>query len=43
MGDLPGCPFEPRCPIKVARCKAEMPALRAGTTGRAVACHMSEP
>ena len=43
MGDFPGCPFEPRCPIRVARCKAEMPALRAGTTGCAVACHMSEP
>jgi oligopeptide transport system ATP-binding protein len=43
MGDFPGCPFEPRCPIKVDRCKAEMPMLRAGNGGRAVACHMSEP
>jgi oligopeptide transport system ATP-binding protein len=43
MGDLPGCPFEPRCPLKVARCKVEMPMLREGQTGRAVACHESEP
>jgi oligopeptide transport system ATP-binding protein len=48
MGDIPGCPFEPRCPIRAARCKAEMPALREGAVdeskgGRAVACHMSEP
>ncbi|HEY4163943.1 MAG TPA: oligopeptide/dipeptide ABC transporter ATP-binding protein [Dongiaceae bacterium] len=43
MGDLPGCPFEPRCPLKVARCKVEMPMLREGQTGRAVACHVSEP
>ena len=43
MGDIAGCPFEPRCPIKVERCKAEMPALRAGATGRGVACHMSDP
>jgi len=43
VGDLPGCPFEPRCPIRVDRCKAEMPALCAGATGRAVACHMSAP
>ena len=41
-GDLPGCPFEPRCPIRIERCKAEMPPLLAGTSGRAVACHMSE-
>ena len=43
MGDIPGCPFEPRCPIRIAPCRAEMPSLRAGATGRAVACHMSEP
>src|SRR3954447_349910 len=40
MGDFPGCPFEPRCPTRVGRCKAEMPALRTGVIGRGVACHM---
>ena len=24
---IPGCPFEPRCPIRIERCKAEMPPL----------------
>ncbi len=43
MGDLPGCPFEPRCPIRTERCKAEMPMLRRGPSGRFLACHMSEP
>jgi oligopeptide transport system ATP-binding protein len=42
MGDIPGCPFEPRCPIRVARCKAEMPALLGDAKGRAVACHESK-
>jgi oligopeptide transport system ATP-binding protein len=49
MGDFPGCPFEPRCTLKVERCRAEMPALlREGAKdgvgndqGRAVACHES--
>ena len=43
MGDLPGCPFEPRCPIRTERCKAEMPMLRRAPSGRFLACHMSEP
>ncbi len=43
MGDLPGCPFEPRCPMRIDRCRAEMPALRRGAGERAVACHLSEP
>jgi oligopeptide transport system ATP-binding protein len=42
MGDFPGCPFEPRCGLKIERCKAEMPALLGDGTGRAVACHESK-
>ena len=36
-----GCSFHPRCPIAVARCRAEAPALTAvsGQPGRSVACH----
>ena len=36
----PGCAFHPRCPLAVARCKAEMPALRQIDAGRFVACHL---
>jgi oligopeptide transport system ATP-binding protein len=42
MGDFPGCPFEPRCGLKIDRCKAEMPALLGDGMGRAVACHESK-
>jgi oligopeptide transport system ATP-binding protein len=41
MGAFPGCPFEPRCTLKVERCRAEMPALLGNVAGRAVACHES--
>ena len=34
-----GCAFHPRCPIAVARCRTETPALRAMPDGRLVACH----
>lgn len=36
----PGCPFHPRCPDAVARCREERPALRA-LGDRRVACHLS--
>lgn len=40
--DIPaGCPFHPRCPVAVARCKTEVPALRRDA-GRAAACHLAE-
>jgi oligopeptide/dipeptide ABC transporter ATP-binding protein len=46
-GDIPspmnpptGCRFHTRCPIAVARCRAEAPALRAASPGRVVACHL---
>lgn len=47
-GELPsplnppsGCAFHTRCPHAVARCKAEVPLLRA-VAGREVACHLAE-
>jgi peptide/nickel transport system ATP-binding protein len=33
----PGCPFEPRCPIAIAKC-LEPPALSNSSPGRSVAC-----
>lgn len=39
----PGCPFHPRCPVAVERCKQEIPALVARSVeGRLVACHLVE-
>ena len=35
-----GCAFHPRCPVSVARCATEVPALRPAPNGRAVACHL---
>ncbi|MBK9138158.1 MAG: dipeptide ABC transporter ATP-binding protein [Verrucomicrobia bacterium] len=37
----PGCPFHPRCPVAEGRCRTEAPALRMGSDGRAVACHLA--
>jgi peptide/nickel transport system ATP-binding protein len=37
-----GCPFHPRCPQAVDRCKAEVPAPRPTETGSA-ACHLVQP
>jgi oligopeptide/dipeptide ABC transporter ATP-binding protein len=46
-GDVPsplnppsGCHFHTRCPVAVARCKAEPPALKPLADGRLVACHL---
>ncbi len=36
-----GCAFHPRCPVAVARCGVETPALRAMADGRMVACHLA--
>ncbi len=36
-----GCRFHPRCPIRVARCDAESPALAPLQPGHLVACHVA--
>jgi peptide/nickel transport system ATP-binding protein len=38
----PGCTFHPRCPFADARCKREVPRLRAQPDGALVACHAVE-
>ena len=47
-GDVPspidppsGCAFNPRCPVKEARCEAEIPALREVEPRHWVACHVA--
>jgi peptide/nickel transport system ATP-binding protein len=48
MGGLPpsllnkprGCPFHPRCPFVMDRCKTDVPAPRAARSNRWVACHL---
>jgi len=35
-----GCAFHPRCSSAEARCRQEVPALVAGPSGHAVACHV---
>ncbi len=37
----PGCPFHPRCPIAVARCSTDIPAIRELGVGHTVACHLA--
>jgi oligopeptide transport system ATP-binding protein len=48
-GDVPspihppgGCPFHPRCPIAIDRCKTERPLLRELGQGHSAACHLAE-
>jgi peptide/nickel transport system ATP-binding protein len=48
-GELPspfrppsGCRFHTRCPIAVARCQTEAPALRQIGPGHQAACHLAE-
>ena len=36
----PGCPFHPRCPHVVDRCRTERPVLREVSPGRFAACHL---
>ncbi len=41
-GLSPSCPFEPRCPRAVTRCRQEPPGLRQLSDGSQVACHRVE-
>jgi oligopeptide/dipeptide ABC transporter ATP-binding protein len=38
----PGCPFHPRCPFAIDRCRTEPPALREIEPARTVACHRAD-
>jgi oligopeptide transport system ATP-binding protein len=38
MGDLPGCPFAPRCALKTEICH-QTPPLKSGRAGHRLACH----
>ncbi len=47
VGDVPspinppsGCRFHPRCPVRIAKCKTEIPAWRESAPGHHVACHL---
>jgi peptide/nickel transport system ATP-binding protein len=49
VGELPnplappsGCPFHPRCPMAMDRCRAERPLLRLVASGHWSACHLNE-
>jgi peptide/nickel transport system ATP-binding protein len=48
QGDVPnpmrppaGCPFHPRCPRVMERCRSEAPQLREIAPGRKAACHLN--
>ena len=40
MAPPPGCRFHTRCPLAVARCREDVPALRELAPGHYVACHL---
>jgi peptide/nickel transport system ATP-binding protein len=37
-----GCPYHPRCPRAISRCKVELPELRKIAPNRMAACHLLE-
>jgi oligopeptide/dipeptide ABC transporter ATP-binding protein len=43
MNPPPGCPFHTRCPYVEARCRSEVPPLKAVAPGHLVACHLRQP
>jgi len=40
---IPGCPFVPRCELRIERCGPERPLLVPFATDRAAACHVEAP
>ncbi len=38
----PGCPFHPRCPLAVDRCRTELPLSRVVADAHFSACHLAE-
>ncbi|HVY64365.1 MAG TPA: ABC transporter ATP-binding protein, partial [Gammaproteobacteria bacterium] len=38
----PGCPFAPRCPLRIERCTEVEPELAQSAAGTAAACHRSD-
>jgi oligopeptide transport system ATP-binding protein len=38
-----GCAFEPRCPVRIARCALERPELVAAGSSSTAACHLVRP
>jgi peptide/nickel transport system ATP-binding protein len=43
MAPPPGCPFNPRCPYAMDRCRQEVPPLYDVGNGHVSACFLSEP
>ena len=39
---LPGCPFAPRCTVKIAVCETTQPPLAAIAPDRRAACHLTK-
>lgn len=46
-GDLPspsnppaGCPFHPRCPVRMDKCREQVPTLKERQAGHLVSCHL---
>jgi peptide/nickel transport system ATP-binding protein/oligopeptide transport system ATP-binding protein len=37
----PGCPFHPRCPDAIERCRVDLPLLRAVGSDHTAACHLA--
>jgi oligopeptide/dipeptide ABC transporter ATP-binding protein len=43
-GESPsGCAFEPRCAVRIARCREDRPELRASGSEATAACHLVAP